>query len=245
MDKIPLETIDDESAIRVRECLSVRYIQSAALLCRMGYRIEKQYAESYGISPEKVLEHEAFILNSVLSSVAFLECAINELHADAVDGVIFFADEKIEALLHAIGGKWKNERNFDHAPLLEKYQRILSIAQRLPFDPDDRAFANVRDLIAIRNHLMHYRREWVTVRGSRSPAEGDGTAAGRLEKALRKKFAANPLAKEKQPFFPDRCLGHGCAEWAVVNSLIFADEFFRRLGLPAPYEGVREELRTR
>ena len=40
MDKIPLETSDEDSAIRFRDCFSVRYIQSAALLCRLGYAIE-------------------------------------------------------------------------------------------------------------------------------------------------------------------------------------------------------------
>jgi hypothetical protein len=62
---------------------------------------------------------------------------------------------------------------------------------------------------------------------------------------LRKKFATNPLAAKNVPFFPDKCLGHGCAEWAIVNSIIFVDEFFRRLGLPVPYEGIRDELATR
>jgi hypothetical protein len=30
-----------------------------------------------------------------------------------------------------------------------------------------------------------------------------------------------------------------------VNSVIFTDAFFRRLDLPAPYEGIRDELATR
>jgi hypothetical protein len=62
---------------------------------------------------------------------------------------------------------------------------------------------------------------------------------------LAKKFAKNPLAGKNVPFFPYQCLGHGCAEWAILNSIIFSDEFFRRLGLPAPYEGIRDELGTR
>ena len=45
MNKFPIETIDEDSEIRFRDCFSVRYIQSAALLCRLGYAIEKDYAK--------------------------------------------------------------------------------------------------------------------------------------------------------------------------------------------------------
>jgi hypothetical protein len=55
----------------------------------------------------------------------------------------------------------------------------------------------------------------------------------------------NPLAHKNRPYFPDKCLGHGCAEWAVLNSLGLTDEFFLKLELPAPYDGVKEELLTK
>jgi len=245
MDKIPLEISGEESAIRFRDCFSVRYIQSAALLCHLGFTIEQEYREAHDIPAGVQLRHEAFILNSVLSSVAFLESTINELYADAADEAYFFEDEKHEALLRLVRDKWTNEKNFERAPMLTKYQKILAIAGKPPFDEGDQAFDNVRDLIEIRNHLMHYRREWVVLGDGRTQEAGHETAGAKFEKCLRKKFATNPLAAVNRPFFPDKCLGHGCAEWAVVNSLIFTDEFFRRLELPAPYEGVRGEMATR
>jgi hypothetical protein len=245
MDKIPLEMTGDDSPIRFRDCFSVRYLQSAAVLCRLGYRIEKNHEESGDLSQELFLRHEAFILNSVLSSVAFLESTINELYADAADDACSFADLKNKALLKNIREKWKNEKNFDRAPVLNRYQKILIIADAPLFDDDDPAYSNVRSLIEIRNFLMHYRREWVAVRKGAQAGKSIETQGEKFEKILRTRFAPNPLAHKNQPFFPDKCLGHGCAEWAVVNSLIFTDEFFRRLELPAPYEGIREELATR
>jgi len=62
MDKMPLETSGEESAIRFRDCFSVRYIQSAAVLCRLGYGIEKNCATSVPISQDLLLQHEAFVL---------------------------------------------------------------------------------------------------------------------------------------------------------------------------------------
>jgi len=245
MDKIPLETPGEDSAIRFRDCFSVRYIQSAALLCQLAFAIEQESREEKEIPATLQLRHEVFILNSVLSTVAFLESTINELYADAADEAYFFADEKHEALLRLICEKWKNEKNFDRAPLLNKYQKILLIAGKSPFDEDDQAFANLKFLIEIRNHLMHYKREWVVIGDGATRRDGDETTGGKFEKNLRKKFAINPFAPKNGPFFPDKCLGHGCAEWAVVNSLIFTDEFFRRLDLPVPYEGIRGEMATR
>jgi hypothetical protein len=245
MDKIPLETLGEESAIRFRDCFSVRYIQSAALLCRLGFLIEQEYRDAEEVPPEARLRHEAFTLNSVLSSVSFLESTVNELYADAADEAYNFADEKHEALLRLISEKWKNAKNFDRAPVLTKYQKILVIAEKNPFDEEDPAFANVRELIEIRNHFLHFKREWVVVGAGRNLQKSEETLTDKFEKVLRKKFATNPLAAKNLPFFPDKCLGHGCAEWAVINSIIFVDAFFRRLDLPVPYEEIRDELATR
>jgi len=245
MNKIPLETTDDESSIRFRDCFSVRYIQSAALLCRLGYRIEQDFSDSGKISEEARLRHEVFILNSILSSVAFLESTINELYADAADGAYFFTDEKNEALLKSIGEKWRNEKNFDRAHLINKYQKILMIADKPPFDEDNPVFSNILTLIEIRNYLMHYKREWIIVQKDQMSGDMKETHGEKLERMLRNKFVKNPLAQKNRLFFPDTCFGHGCAEWAVGNSLIFTDEFFKKLELPAPYDGIKNELATK
>jgi len=243
MDKIPLETDAGEPEIRFRDCFSVRYIQSAALLCRLGFRIEQEFAVTGNVLVELQLRHEAFILNALFSTVAFLESTINELWSDAADNAYFFPDEATEAILQAIGKKWKNENYFDRTPMLNKYQKILEIAGKSPFGDENPAFSNVRDLIEIRNYLMHYRREWVTIQND--GISGSGTRVEKFEKMLKNRFEENPLAPENRPFFPDRCFGHGCAEWAIENSLSFTDQFFRDLGLPTPYDGIRNELLTK
>ncbi|WAC04786.1 MAG: hypothetical protein OS112_10080 [Methanoregula sp.] len=245
MNKFPLETIDEDSEIRFRDCFSVRYIQSAALLCRLGYAIEKDYAESGQVSQESILSYEAFILNSILSSVVFLESTINELYSDAADNTPLSADEKNAELFRKIRERWTNEKNFDRAPVLTKYQKILLYTDRPTFAETDPAFLNVKSLVEIRNFLMHYRREWVVLAQSRNLRGGHETRGLKFEEALKHAFKENPFAHKNRPFFPDKCLGHGCAEWAVINSLVLTVEFFSRLGLSAPYDGIKNELLTR
>ena len=245
MDKIPLETEGEESEIRFRDCFSVRYIESAALLCRLAYAVEQEFQKAGTVPEDARLRHEAFVLSAVLSSVSFLESTVNELHADATDEEYAALDEKHGTLLRTIGRQWHNPKNFDRAPMLTKYQTILAIAGQPGFEEGDQAFANVRELIEIRNHLLHYTREWVVIHHRRSPGREPESTSDHFERMLARKFAINPLAAKNVPFFPDKCLAHGCAEWAVLNCIIFVDEFYRRLGLPVPYEGIREELLTR
>jgi hypothetical protein len=245
MNKLPLETTGEDSEIRFRDCLSVRYIQAAALLCRLGYAREKEFERNGELSQDEVLSHEAFILNSILSSVAFLESTINELYYDAADRAYLPADAQHAGLLLRIRERWNNEKNFDRAPVLTKYQKILAIAEKNPFSEEDPAFTNVRNLIAVRNFLLHYRREWVVLSKGRRNQSGNRSRSEQLETGLKHAFRENPLAGKNSPFFPDKCLGHGCAEWAVINTLVLADEFYSRLGIPAPYDGIRKELSTR
>src|SRR5512145_554168 len=190
MDKIPLEVEGTESVIRFRDCFSVRYIQSAALLCRLAYAIEQEFLKGAPLQPDAQLRHEAFTLNAVLSSVSFLESTINELHADATDEEYSTIDETHGTLLRTIGRQWHNTKNFDRAPMFTKYQTILAIAGRPGFEEGDQAFMNVRILTEIRNHLLHYTREWVVV-SRQVPGREPGSTADYFEKVLYRKFATN------------------------------------------------------
>ena len=75
-----------------------------------------------------------------------------------------------------------------------------------------------------------------------SEAEPDAVTIQKLDKMLRGKFTLNPMTVEADTFFPDRCLSHGCASWAVYSSLKFADAFFVKMNLPIPYQHIRSRL---
>ncbi len=47
---------------------------------------------------------------------------------------------------------------------------------------------------------------------------------------------------EGDAFYPDKALGHGCAEWAVNTALAYSDA---ALGLKPVYDGMRKDLVTR
>ncbi len=73
----------------------------------------------------------------------------------------------------------------------------------------------------------------------------DQSSLDEIEHALGGRFETNPFVSDQSPFFPCRCLSHGCAEWAVKISSMFVDDFFNRMGMTTPLDEVRGDLQTR
>lgn len=103
-------------------------------------------------------------------------------------------------------------------------------------------YQNVILLIKLRNDLVHYEPEWV-----KSPASDDFSDCDqhKYEKMLKGKVSTNPLAGQGSPYYPDKCLSYGCADWAVNSSIEFADDFFSRMDLISPYSHNRDKLNTK
>ena len=90
------------------------------------------------------------------------------------------------------------------------------------------------NLRRLRNALVHYKPEWDTeLKEHRN-----------LEDRLDGRFPLNPYAHSNYAFFPKKCLGHGCAAWAVETSVAFLEEFFDRMNLPQRLDAYRARLTT-
>ena len=55
MDDHARDVPEDEDLILFRDCFSVKYIQSAALFCRLGFAIESDYARTGILSADERL----------------------------------------------------------------------------------------------------------------------------------------------------------------------------------------------
>lgn len=125
--------------------------------------------------------------------------------------------------------------------ILEKYLVALDLADRPSLDKGQEAFQNVNSLIRLRNALIHYEPESVLIYSTSTISQKD---QHKLEQDLKGNFKENPLTGKGNPFYPDKCLGHGCAEWGVISCLSFSDEFFSKLGIEPIYKNVRPLLDT-
>ena len=165
----------------------------------------------------------------MLSAVASLEATINELYIDARDAnsPTFQGVDPIVPML--LAEYWEE---IESARILRKYQLALILARKSKFAQGTSPYQEVDSLIQLRNALVHYKPEWNTeLREHR-----------RIDNRLKGRFALNPVTEPNDALFPKKCLGHGCAEWAVKSSVTFIEEFFSQLGPSSIFRNYSQEL---
>lgn len=183
-----------------------------------------------GSIPRFDIQHRAYVTGSILSSVAFLEAAINELFKDVLDkheSYITSIETESRNLIEAF---WQltEERNRSPFTILDKYQIVLTFCRKNQFEKGALLYQDVDLVVKLRNELMHYK-----------PNSYGGGIQSRLTAQLRGKFSENPLMNGSgNPYFPDKCLGSSCADWAVSSVKNFANEFFQRLDISPNYQRV-------
>lgn len=178
-------------------------------------------------------------MGAVTFAASFLEAAINELYADAVDGVqdrIKHLAPAVAIRLAAVWALMKEERG---RSFLTKYQVALRLAERAEFARGKAPLQDVEALSALRNALVHFVPEWATGGAGR---ETDATSSAHLQSRLYGRFDPNPFVAAGNSFFPGKCLGHGGARWAVETAIAFADDFFARMEVPPFHDLIRARL---
>ena len=242
-NKVTKDTIGIKEIVSVasRVYFSIQHIQSAALFARHAYGIEQNYN---GVFSDKLFfQYRAYVTGSILSSVFFLEAAINELFADTVETNSEIVKKLNPATTQLMAAMWKLEvPRIANFKILQKYQIALTLAQKPIFEPGAPLYQDVNLLVKLRNDLVHFKPEWIKLPSSDDFGPDD---IHRYEKMLCGKFSPNPLASQGNPYYPDKCLGHGCAEWAVNSVVKFTDEFFSKMDLIPPYNHVRNRLNTK
>lgn len=223
----------DVTQIEVRSPLSFSHIKAAAHFAKLSYDIE---ADDNGKHlPESFYVHRAYVIGSIITAASYLEATINECLAAIKEGnsSIKLSDEA--AILMDI--MWKD---IDKKKILDKYQTVLTLGKKSLFDKGSEPYQSASEFIELRHRLVHFKPEWV------GTGEGyEKTFSEELRKKIQNKIKKiNPLAGEGNcSFFPHKCLGYGCAKWAVETSIKFTDEFFSKMGLLSNInENNRSEL---
>lgn len=210
--------------VSIRSYYSSWHLWSARHFARLAEETEDQHT---GCSVFDI-EHRAHVTAGVLSSVAFLEAAINELLKDARDSHESYIEPLSSDDRRGLASVWQTEEEPEEPFLttLQKYEQALAKTARTKFDRGAILYQNAKLVTDLRNALVHYR-----------PESGTEDTLDKLGRALRNKFPANRLMEgARNPYFPDHCLGAGAARWAVDSVESFADEFFDRLGITPNYQ---------
>jgi hypothetical protein len=232
------------ATVLIRTYFSRHHILGAAHFARQSAHLEASHASGTPFD-HVVFEHRGYVIGAVLSSTAFLEAAINEVFADAADQRDNEVKKRLpEDTVRLLADMWRlGVPRTSRYKVLEKYQIALTLARHPKLAEGRQPYQDTALLVDLRNALTHAEPE-TSVHST--PAIGPAAALHKFEKQLRTKFPESALfAPGGNAYFPDKCLGHGCAEWSVTTALAFADDFFKRTGLSRPLEGYRDRLGTR
>jgi hypothetical protein len=204
------------ASIKIKTNLSGYFAASSALFSRQAYALE---AVDPGAVNETVrMEHRSYAIGAVIAAAAYLEAAINELYLEAVDrNRNTFPPERLH-LAELMSHVWQD---VEQVSVLAKYQLALTLADTRPYPKGQSPYQAVDGLLRLRNALVHYQPEW----------DSEPDEHRRLEERLAKRFKESRLSESNQAFFPHRCLGHGCAAWAITTAVDFYRDFIGRLGV--------------
>jgi hypothetical protein len=189
------------------------------------------------------VQHRAYVTDSVLSAVAFLEAAINEVFDDVADRHLGYVDPLPDECKRLMAGLW--DEGMERRSFLEKYQVALLCANSTVFNKGGPPYQDADLLYRLRNRLTHARAETRSTDDKQEdapqktdkPNKASQKKKDKLSEVLKKKFKPSRLMENSaNPYFPDHCLGAGCADWAVRSATTFADEFFGRLNLTPNYK---------
>ena len=230
--------VSDSFSFKTRAVFAGQHIQSAILFTRLCASIETNYKgrPSYSIPTDIYDEQKAYVTAAIFASVSFLEAAINELFVDATEleqgelvgtlvGRLTPTVKKLMAEMWSLGVP--RSASF---PILQKFNIALTLARKNLLDDDLYQEANL--VIKLRNALTHFEPVWTLESTPYSTTYYEiykGTPSKKLN-SLENKFS-NPLVAQSEPFFPNRCLCHACAQWAVTSCLKFAKAFYSRIGI--------------
>ena len=210
------------ASVQMRAYFSSYHLWAAKHFAELAQVAESQPNQGFNI------QHRAYVTNAVLSAVAFLEAAINEVFDDLADNHLSYVAPLPEEAKRLLDGLWVGDESVERWRVLEKYRAALLCCGKSTFDKGNQPYQAAALLVRLRNRLIHAR-----------PKTRESGDLDKLDEALSASFQPNRhMAKMANPYFPDQCLGAGCAEWAVLSARQFADEFFSRLGLQPNYQTV-------
>lgn len=217
--------------IVMRSYFSSYLLSASAQMAHSAGRIEDDHDVT---GPSKFsLEQRGQVLGAILCGVGFFEGMVNELFQDALDG---HAPEGVgisslkSSTRDLMAEFWKATDLGARGRALDKYQALLRFAGQPLLDEGAQPYQDASLAVQLRNAIAHYR-----------PEDLSADEPALMEKRLRGKFPDNKmLTGSGNAWWPDHCLGTGCARWVLESVVAVADHVVAATGVMTNYSVHRE-----
>lgn len=166
-------------------------------------------------------------LAAVLLAAASLESSVNELYQQAVDSDGNALKSLSETQMKLLAELWPE---IEKLSPMRKHQVALVAMGHEPMCKGQEPYRSADGLMRLRNALVHFKPEW----------DSDLKDHRSLEQRLSHLFPVSALAdrtKGRMVWLPQKCLGAGCAKWAIESVVQFSQQFVNTLG-------IRERLKS-
>lgn len=206
--------------LRVKSGLSQFHLDSAAHFAFECVEIEREEKHLEWPQP-RWDETRSNALAAVLLAAASLESSVNEFYQQAVDRDGNALKSLSETQMRLLAELWPE---IEKLSPVRKHQIALVAMGHEPMSKGQEPYRSADGLMRLRNALVHFRPEWDDeLKDHRS-----------LEQRLSQLFPVSALAdraKGQMVWFPHKCLGAGCAVWAIESAVRFSQQFVNTLGI--------------
>ena len=206
---------------RVCHSFTKQHFEAARYFADCATNIENEFLNADSKDEIGRSQHRAYVVGAVVSATMAMETCINEIYLDACGNnrqKLKGLDEQEIALL----AEWWPHLEKRRADTLLKYQHALLVVGKPALPKGENPYQDADNLVHLRDALIHYKSEWDDALGKHS----------NIQARLEAKFDVNPLAPDAYLWFPEQCLGSGCARWAVGAAEKLVRAFCEHLGIP-------------
>jgi hypothetical protein len=217
-------------SLSMRPYLSRQYLWTAEFFTSKAHEIEQRGPTT---DSTIVSEHRAFVTGAIFSAVAFLETSINEFFQDLTEEQTSYSAVVSEGTRRTLRILWNHTEASNRSlfAILDKYELVLKSCEKTVFERKRQPYKDADLALQLRDALTHCK---------------PGAEQHKFLEEVRSKFKENRLLSAGEgAYFPDKCLGSGCARWVVKSVKEFADEFFWKLGVCLSVRGSRKRKKSR
>lgn len=206
--------------LQVKSGLARLHIESCSLFSDLCQLIEEE-EEHLDWPQPRWDKARSYALSSVVLAVAALESFINEFYLEAIDRSKNVQRSLTNEQLSLLEQLWPEVEKF---PVLRKYQVALTAKGSESMSTATDPYQPAAALVALRNALVHFKPEWDYSLNEHQKLEA------RLKSYFRSSRLSNK-AKGEMVWFPNKCLGAGCAMWSQATAKSFSERFCRKMGI--------------
>jgi len=212
--------------VAVRQYITVDHRWTALHAARLCGQLEPQLQTN-----DPKVEHRSLAMTAIFFAGAFRDALVNEVILDVIEppgGVpsARVAGLPIDTTTITAFKKVKKEPS-----TLGKYQQALAAAGKLPYTETRDPYKSALLLIRFRNHLVHFK-----------PKTRDIHTDHEFEELFMKAKIVENQQDIGLPWFPNKALGAGLAQWACDSSWRFARSWWNRIGLRRSFDTAFDKL---